>query len=50
VLNLTKMLLRDLQKYLNNNEYDEAGDRDIINMMYNTGWKPLKYNNGKWSK
>lgn len=36
--------------YLNNNEYDEAGDRDMINMMYNTGWKPLKYNNGKWSK
>jgi hypothetical protein len=36
--------------YLNNNEYDESGDRDILNMMYNTSWKPLKYKNGKWSK
>ena len=36
--------------YLNNNAYDEAGDREIINMLYNTKWKPLKYSNGKWSK
>ena len=35
---------------LNNNDLDEAGDRRLIQMYYNTGWNPLKYANGKWSK
>ena len=35
---------------LNNNNLDEAGDRRLIQMYYNTGWNPLRYNNGQWSK
>ena len=37
-------------KYLNDNGLDYDRDLEIINMLYNTRWPKLKYDNGKWSK
>ena len=37
-------------QYLNSNNKEYEDDLKIIEMLYNTGWNPLRYNNGQWSK